>query len=48
MLTECLQAANTMADILEKLQQTQEYRTEPYLPAREGQGSHTEAQILAI
>jgi DNA-binding NtrC family response regulator len=48
MLDECMRAADSMAEILEKLQNVSEYRTIPYLPTSVGEDSQWKTNILAI
>jgi FixJ family two-component response regulator len=48
MLEGCIEAANSIGDILNKLQQVSEYRTEPYRPSGENDTSRPDEYILDI
>ena len=48
MISECLKAAKSMADVFTKLQQVSEYRPEPYLLPREGESPDPDGRMLRI
>lgn len=48
MFRECVKAAESLDDILHRLQTVQEYRTEPYIPAGDDDSSKAPRTILRI
>jgi len=48
LVDKCDDAVEAVNDILEKLQAVSAYRTEPYLPEREGEGHGSDKRILKI
>ena len=48
MLDECLKAADAIADILTRLSQVSEYRTEPYYSLGDDESERPDTEIIAI
>jgi DNA-binding NtrC family response regulator len=49
MITACMEASDSMANILQQLMQVSQYRTSPYLPGEENQSSDNDRDsIIAI
>jgi len=48
MISKCILAANSMADILKQLMHVSQYRTEPYLASNGNDDCHHDETILKI